>query len=90
MHAQPLTLLSSLLARAVDVVFELDANLPLVGLVPNEGVLEQLVCGGPLGVVLHQTALDEAEELLRPERQSREMGGREGGRRTNKKGRQSS
>ena len=61
-----LTLLAPLLLGAVDVVLELDADLPLVGLVPDEGVLEQLLRGGPLGVVLHQAALDEAEKLLRP------------------------
>lgn len=46
------------------MVFELDADLPLVGLVPDEGVFEQLLGGGALGVILHQAALDEAEELL--------------------------
>lgn len=61
-----LTLLAPLLLGAVDVVFELDADLPLVGLVPDEGVLEQLLGGRTLGVVLHQAALDEAEEFLRP------------------------
>lgn len=63
-----LTFLPPLLLGAVDVVFELDADLPLVGLVPDEGVLEQLLGGGPLVVVLHQGALDEAAKLLRPER----------------------
>ena len=61
-----LTLLAPLLLGAVDVVFELDADLPLVRLVSDEGMLEQLLGGGPLGVVLHQAALDEAEELLGP------------------------
>lgn len=61
---QGLTLLPPLLFGAVDVVFELDADLPLVGLVPDERVFEQLLGGGALGVVLHQAALDEAEELL--------------------------
>lgn len=46
------------------MVFELDADLPLIGLIPNEGVFEQLLSGGTLGVILHQAALDEAEELL--------------------------
>lgn len=49
------------------MVFELDPHLPLVGLVSDEGVLQELVGGRPLRVVLHQTALDEAEELLGPE-----------------------
>lgn len=61
---QELTLLAPLLFGSVNVVFELDADLPLVGLIPDEGVLEQLLRGGALGVVLHQAALDEAEELL--------------------------
>lgn len=59
-----LTLLTPLLFGAVNVVFELNADLPLVGLIPDEGVLEQLLSGGALGVILHQAALDEAEELL--------------------------
>ncbi len=61
-----LTLLAPLLLGSVDVVFELDADLPLVGLVPDEGVFQQLLSGRTLGVVLHQAALNEAEELLRP------------------------
>lgn len=35
-----LTFLSPLLPGTVDVVFELDADLPLVGLLPDEGVLQ--------------------------------------------------
>lgn len=61
------TFLPALLAAAVQVVLELDPHLPLVGLVSDEGVLQELVGGRPLRVVLHQTALDEAEELLGPE-----------------------
>jgi len=61
-----LTLLAPLLLGAVNVVLQLDAHLPLVGLVPDVRVFEQLVGGGALGVVLHQAAFDEAEELLRP------------------------
>lgn len=49
------------------MVFELNADLPLIGLVPDERVFEQLLSGRTLGVVLHQAALDEAEELLRPD-----------------------
>lgn len=60
------TFLAPLLLGPVDVVLELDAHLPLVGLVSDERVLQQLVCGGPLHVILHQTALDEAEKLLGP------------------------
>ncbi len=65
------TFLSALLAAAVQVVLQLDAHLPLVGLVSDVGVLQQLIGGRPLRVVLHQTALDEAEELLRPVKHSR-------------------
>lgn len=61
---QELTLLTPLLFGAVNVVFELDADLPLVGLIPDERVFEQLLGGGALSVILHQAALDEAEELL--------------------------
>lgn len=60
------TLLSPLLLGTVDVVFELNADLPLVGLVSDEGVLQQLLCRGALRVVLHQTALDETEKLFGP------------------------
>lgn len=67
-QALALTLLAPLLLGSVDVVFELDADLPLVGLVPDEGVLQQLLSGRTLGVILHQAALDKAEELLRPVR----------------------
>ena len=63
---QALTFLAPLLARAVDVVLQLDAHLPLVGLVSDVRVLQELLGGGALGVVLHQAALDEAEELLGP------------------------
>lgn len=63
-----LTLLAPLLLGAVNVVFELDADLPLVGLIPDEGVFQQLLGGRTLGVILHQAALNEAEELLRPSR----------------------
>lgn len=48
------------------MVFELDADLPLIGLVPDEGVFQQLLSWGALGVILHQAALNEAEELFRP------------------------
>lgn len=48
------------------MVFELDADLPLVGLIPDEGVFQQLLGGRALGVILHQATLNEAEELLRP------------------------
>lgn len=41
-------------------------HLPLSGLVPNEGVLEQLLRVGALLVVLHQHRLNEALELLGP------------------------
>lgn len=60
------TLLSPLLLGTVDVVFELNANLPLVGLVSDEGVLQELLRRGALRVVLHQTALDETKKLFGP------------------------
>lgn len=62
-----LTPLSSLLLGAVDVVLQLDADLPLVGQVSDERVFEELLCAGSLAVALHQTALYERLELLRPE-----------------------
>ncbi len=67
MHMLLLTSLSSLLLGAVDVVLQLDADLPLVGQVSDERVLEELLCAGSLAVALHQAALYERLELLRPE-----------------------
>ncbi len=64
MHMLLLTSLSSLLLGAVDVVLQLDADLPLVGQVSDERVLEQLLRARPLTVTLHQTALYERLELL--------------------------
>lgn len=48
------------------MIFELDADLPLVRLVSDEWVLQQLLCWGALCVVLHQTTLDETEKLFGP------------------------
>ena len=59
-----LTSLSSLLLGAVDVVLQLDADLPLVGQVSDERVFEELLCALSLAVALHQTALYERLELL--------------------------
>lgn len=50
----------------IDVVLELDADLPLVRLVSDERMFQELIGGGPLGIILHQTVLDEIDELLRP------------------------
>ena len=61
-----LTSLPPLLLGAVDVVLELDADLPLVGQLSDEGMLQQLLRARPLAVALHQAALDERLELLRP------------------------
>lgn len=51
--SSPLTFLSSLLFSPVDVVLELNADLPFVGLVSDEGMLHQLLRGWSLAVVLH-------------------------------------
>lgn len=48
------------------MVFELDADLPLRGLIPDEGELEELLCRGAAGVRLDQAAVDEVDELLGP------------------------
>lgn len=61
-----LTSLSSLLTSAVDMVFELDANMSLVRLVANERMFQQLLCGGAIVVILHQAGFNKAEELLGP------------------------
>lgn len=61
------TFLPPLLARVVDVVLQLDADLPLVRLVSDERVLQELIGGRPLGVILHQTVLNKVDELLGPD-----------------------
>lgn len=63
---RPLTFLASLLARSVDVVLELDADLPLGGLVSDEGELEQLLRRRAAQVRLDETRVNEVDELLRP------------------------
>lgn len=63
-----LTFLSPLLARTVDMVFELDPDLPLGGLVPDERVLEKLLRGRSAGIRLHQTALYKVNEFFGPGR----------------------
>lgn len=60
------TLLSPLLLGAVNVVFELNAHLPLVGLISDKWVLQELLCGRTLCVILHQTALNKTEKLFGP------------------------
>lgn len=59
-----LTPLPPPLLGAVDVVLELDPDLPLVGQVSDEGVFEELLGARPLAVALHQTAFYERLELL--------------------------
>lgn len=61
-----LLFLASLLARSVDVVLELDADLPLGGLVSDEGELEQLLRRRAAQVRLDETRVNEVDELLRP------------------------
>lgn len=58
------TSLASLLLGAVDMVFQLNADLPLVGHVFDERMLEHLLRVGPLVVVFNHTTLDERLELL--------------------------
>lgn len=64
--APPLTFLASLFPRSVDVVLELDADLPLRGLVPDEGKLQQLLRWWAAQVSLDETCVNEVDELLRP------------------------
>lgn len=71
------TFLPPLLACVVDVVLELDADLPFVRLVSDERVFQELIGGWPLSVILHQTVLDKIDELLGP--------GQEGEKKNNKK-----
>lgn len=53
------TSLAPLLLGSVDVVLELDADLPLIRHIFNEWMFEEVLRAGPLAVVLHQTALNE-------------------------------
>lgn len=62
----PLTFLASLFPRPVNVVLELDADLPLCGLVPDEGKLQQLLRWWAAQVSLDETRVNEVYELLRP------------------------
>ena len=48
------------------MVFELDSDLALGRLIPDEGVLEQLLCGWSAGICLHKTALYKVNEFLGP------------------------
>ena len=72
-HRWP-TFLPPFLAGAVNVVFELNSDLALSGLVPDEGVLEQLFCGWSTGIRLHKTALDKVNEFLGPGREGEVRG----------------
>lgn len=67
------TFFPTLLARAVDVVFQLDADLPLGRLISNERVLQQLLSGWAARVRLHQAALDKVDELFGPERRGKAL-----------------
>ena len=55
-----------MLFHSIDQIFDSNSGVSLVGLVPNEGVLQQLVCVGPLVIVLHQNSLNEILELGTP------------------------
>ena len=63
---RPLTFLASLLPGSVYVVLELDADLPLSGLVADEREFEQLLGGWAAQVSLDETRVNEVNELLRP------------------------
>ena len=55
-----------MLAVPVDVVLQLNAHLPLGGLVAYERVLQQLLCTRALCVVFQVTGVYKAVEALRP------------------------
>lgn len=59
-------LIAFVFAHAVDVVFQLDADLTLGGLIFHERMLEQLIRIWPLRVVLDERGLDERVKLFRP------------------------
>lgn len=48
------------------MVFELDADLALSGLVSDEGVLEQLLSRRSAGIRLHKAALNKVNKFLGP------------------------
>lgn len=72
---RPLTFLASLLPGSVNVVFELDADLPLCGLVSDEGKLQQLLRWWAAQVGLDETRVNEVNKLLRPGDNSGSLGG---------------
>lgn len=63
---RPLTFLTPLLPGAINVILELDADLALRGLVPDEGEFEQLLGRRATQVGLDETCVDEVRELLGP------------------------
>lgn len=60
------TLLSPLLLGPVDVVFELNTHLPLVGLISDKRMLQELFGWRTLCVIFYQAALNKTEKLFGP------------------------
>lgn len=64
-HLLLLTFLT-FLPGSIQVVFEHDADLSLIGQISDEGVSQQGIRGGSMQMVLDQTAFCEGQEALRP------------------------
>lgn len=50
------------------MVLQLNPDLALSRLVPDEGVLEQLLCGWSAGIRLHKAGLNKVDKFLGPGR----------------------
>lgn len=48
------------------MIFELDPDLPLGGLVSDERILQERLGGRPVHVVLDQTGVNEVDEFFGP------------------------
>lgn len=68
------TFLSPLFARAVNVIFELNSDLPFSGLVPDKRMLEQLLCALPAVIGLDEATLYKLHKFLRPGRKVKVRG----------------
>lgn len=50
------------------MVFELNSDLAFSGLIPDEGMLEQLLRGWPAGICLYKAAFYKVNKFLGPGR----------------------
>lgn len=65
-HQIAVTFLLLVFLASIDVVLELNANLPFCGLVADERMLQQMLRVRTLVIILDQDGFDEAVELFSP------------------------